>query len=173
MISLQQDVFFKLCALDLVIVYNHIFSQWFHCIDLLTWFLFNQEYFPEGASSNYFSDNEILEPNFIVSCFRIERLRRFSELCFSLELISHQMLGVFNAWILWSCSWGGLRATYAGLSTAFNAKFLFWLSSLCLGRMVNCNLIDVLCFQSIVFFWYYFNSFFHVFFRCFIIFQTG
>ncbi len=61
MISLHENFFFKLGALNLIVIEDDIFSEGFHSINFVRTFLLNQEDLTKATSANDFLDNKVLQ----------------------------------------------------------------------------------------------------------------
>jgi len=79
MISFHENFLLKLCAFNLIIVKNDIFSKRFHGVYFLWTLLLDKEYFTKTSSADNLLDNEVLESDLIITFSSIQGLWCVSE----------------------------------------------------------------------------------------------
>jgi hypothetical protein len=75
MISFKKDILFQFRTFNLVVINYHVLSETLHGKIVPIIFLFNKEYFSEGASSDNFDEMEALQIDSCISLFRIDSAR--------------------------------------------------------------------------------------------------
>ena len=73
MISLHENLFFKLSALNLIVIEDDIFSEGFHCIHFLRALLLYKEDLTKATSADDLLDNEVLQCHLIIALPSIQR----------------------------------------------------------------------------------------------------
>jgi len=137
----------------LIIINNDVFPQRFHCINIFTSFLLNQEYFTKASSANNFLNQEILKSNFFITGSCIESLRSFSKamifwVTFWEVILEGLQLVRIN---VWRCCWYCATSLWTGTS-------IWWW-------------IVIFIAESVILFRNYLNTLSHIFFWSCIIFK--
>ncbi len=142
MVGLQQYLFFKERRLNLIIIYDNIFSQRFHGVNFSILNFLHKEDFTKTASSNNTFDLEVLQINLFLSFVFHKKSVGSGSLEFIIPLIN-----LIKTCILWLLGWW---------SWFLSAKFLF---------------INIFFLLSKLLIWIDFNTFSDIFFSGSIIFQ--
>lgn len=67
MVSLHENLFLKLSALNLIVIEDDIFSERFHSINILRALLLNKEYFTKATSADDLLDYKVLQCHLIIT----------------------------------------------------------------------------------------------------------